>query len=235
MRQTTVQSFCFSGLDGIQLGMVIKQNTAPSTGEAAAIAGYWKKYEYSASILFQLMQDGALEAISIAEPAAGIFDDLVVHANGRIIATQVKSERSARYVSLGTELKGALIAEMAASWLALKKRFETGDVHLHYIFAGLFSTSDTVLATTTAKAARHSAAFAEFVSRAELDDNVIASLDRNKTLTDLQNRSGLNQSVFVDFLRHLELKDERTLHANAIGRFDRKDRSKSRSDPDSAS
>jgi len=112
--------------------MMTKQNRAPSTGEVTAITGYWKQYEYSACVLFRLMQDGALEAISIAEPAAGIFDDLVLHTEGRVIATQVKSKKSATYVSLGTELKGTLIAEMAASWLTLKERFETGNVHLCY-------------------------------------------------------------------------------------------------------
>ena len=73
--------------------MMTKQNRAPSTGEVTAITGYWKQYEYSACVLFRLMQDGALEAISIAEPAAGIFDDLVLHTEGRVIATQVKSKK----------------------------------------------------------------------------------------------------------------------------------------------
>lgn len=206
--------------------MVTKQNKAPSTGEAAAVTGYWKQYEYSASVLFRLMQDGALEAISIAEPAAGIFDDLVLHAEGSVIATQVKSERSATYVSLGTELKGTLIAEMAASWLALKQRFETDNVHLRYIFAGLFSTSDIALANTNSTGARHSAAFADFISRAELDDDSIARSIWSDTLADLQTQSGLDQMAFLDFLKHLELKDERALQANAIAIIDPADRPK---------
>lgn len=206
--------------------MGTNQNKASSTGETNAITGYWKQYEYSASVLFRHMQDGALEAISIAEPAAGIFDDLVLHAEGRVIATQVKSEKSATYVSLGTELKGALIAEMAASWLALKERFQTGNVHLRYIFAGLFSTSDTALANTNAEGARHSAAFADFISRAELDDDAIESSIWRDALTDLRTRSGLNQSAFLEFLQHLELKDERALQANAIANFAPADRPK---------
>jgi hypothetical protein len=172
------------------------------------------------------MQDGALEAISIAEPASGIFDDLVLHAEGRVVATQVKSEKSATYVSLGTELKGDLIAEMAASWLALKERFQTDNVHLRYIFAGLFSTSDTALANTNAEGARHSAAFADFISRTELDDDAIASSIWRDALTDLQSRSGLDQSAFLEFLQHLELKDERALQANAMANFAPADRSK---------
>ncbi|RWN97948.1 ATP-binding protein [Mesorhizobium sp.] len=203
-----------------------KQNKAPSTGETTAITGYWKQYEYSASVLFRLMQDGALEAISIAEPAAGIFDDLVLHAEGRVVATQVKSEKSATYVSLGTELKGALIAEMAASWLAMKERFQTGSVHLRYIFAGLFSTSDTALANANAEGARHSAAFADFISRAELDDDAIANTIWSDALADLRTRAGLDQSAFLEFLQHLELKDERALQANAIANFDPADRTK---------
>ncbi|NTF08895.1 ATP-binding protein [Agrobacterium rubi] len=202
------------------------ENKAPSTGEANAITGYGKQYEYSASVLFRHMQDGALEAISIAEPAAGIFDDLVFHAEGRVIATQIKSEKNAKYVSLGTELKGTLIAEMAASWLSLKERFQTENVHLRYIFAGLFSASDTALANTNAEGARHSSAFADFISRAELDHDAIASSIWSDAVTDLRIRSGLDESAFLHFLQHLELKDERALQANAIANFAPTDRSR---------
>jgi hypothetical protein len=38
--------------------------------EVAAITGYMKQYEYSASIFFLHMQDGIFEAISISEPSA---------------------------------------------------------------------------------------------------------------------------------------------------------------------
>jgi hypothetical protein len=172
------------------------------------------------------MQDGTLEAISIAEPSAGIFDDLVLHSEGRVVATQVKSEKSATYVSLGTEFKGALIAEMTASWLALKERFQTSNVQLRYVFAGLFSTSDTVLANTNAEGARHSAAFADFISHAELNEDSIACSIWRDALTELQTRSGLSQSAFLEFLQHLELKDERALQANAIANFAPENRSK---------
>ncbi len=206
--------------------MVTKKNRAQSTGETTAITGYWKQYEYSACVLYKLMQDGLLNAISIAEPAACIFDDLVLHTNGGILATQVKSEKSATYVSLRTELKDSLIAEMATSWLSLKERVETGEVNLRYIFAGLFSTSDTALANSNAQGARHSAAFADFISRTELCDDVIASSVWSDTLTDLRIRSGLDQLDFLEFLNHLDLKDERELQANALSNFGPIDRSK---------
>ena len=206
--------------------MVTKKNRAQSTGETTAITGYWKQYEYSACVLYKLMQDGLLNAISIAEPAACIFDDLVLHTNGGILATQVKSEKSATYVSLRTELKDSLIAEMATSWLSLKERVETGEVNLRYIFAGLFSTSDTALANSNAQGARHSAAFADFISRTELCDDVIASSVWSDTLTDLRIRSSLDQLDFLEFLNHLDLKDERELQANALSNFGPIDRSK---------
>jgi GTPase SAR1 family protein len=206
--------------------MMKEQSKAPSTGEVAAITGYLNQYEYSASVLFRLMQDGELEAISIAEPAAGIFDDLIVHAKGKILATQVKSEKSARYVSLGTELKGALIAEMATSWLNLRKRFPAVSVHLCYIFAGLFNTSDTALANTDAKGARHSAAFADFISRDNIDDDSINRSIWTAAVNDLQALSGLDPSAFLEFLQHLKLRDERELNANRIANFDPADRSR---------
>lgn len=172
------------------------------------------------------MQDGVLEAISIAEPAAGIFDDSVLHTEGRVIATQVKSEKNATYVSLATQLNGTLIAEMASSWRALKERFDTSDVDLRYIFAGFFSNSDTALANTNAHGARHSAAFADFISRTEFGDNAVTNSIWSDTLTDLQARSGLDQPTFLEFLGHLELRDERELQANAIANFNPADRPK---------
>lgn len=196
----------------------------PATGETNAITGFWTQYEYSASVIFRLMQEGILEAIYVSDPTAGIFDDLVVHAKGELQATQVKSEKSATYVSLATELKGSKIRDMAGSWLALRRQYQTDNVRLRYIFPGLLSTGDTALANAGTSGARHSAAFAEFVSRNDLSQEVIAQSIWSDSLAAFQERSGLEVADFIAFLRQLELKDERELLAQRLETFQPADR-----------
>ncbi|TWT02929.1 ATP-binding protein [Reyranella sp. CPCC 100927] len=203
-----------------------RQNKASSFGEVSAITGYWKQYEYSSSVLFRLMQDGTLEAISVSEPSAGIFDDLVIHVQGRVLATQVKSARDATYVSLATEFKGLLIKAMAESWLGLQQRYDADAVRLRYIFPGFFSTSDTALANASTSGARHSAEFARFVSRDDLTSEMIETSIWRDALTDLQVRSGLDRASFVRFLCDLDLKDERELQASSIATFQPAEREK---------
>lgn len=211
-------------LIGKCLSIVVKQTKAPSSGEANAISGYWKQYEYSASVIFRLMQNGVLEAVSISDPAAGIFDDLVVHTKGVIQAIQVKTEKNATYVSLATELKDDKIKAMADAWSGLRTRYGTEDVRLRYIFPGLFSKNDTALASGGTSGARHSAEFAAFVSNRDLSKELIEQSIWSTTLADLQARSGLGEEDFIKFLCHLEFSDERELLANRLETFQPADR-----------
>jgi len=65
------------------------RNQNSAQGEVNAIRGYRNQYEYSACSIFHLMQNGGLEWISISDPDAGFFDDLVVKTSGTVIATQI--------------------------------------------------------------------------------------------------------------------------------------------------
>lgn len=206
--------------------MVKSPKKSSASGEVSAITGYLRQYEYSASVLYGLMQEGALEAITLADPSAGIFDDLVVHTNGEVQATQVKSQKDASYVSLGTELKAPFLRAMAESWLKLEQKFGVGRVRLRYIFAGYFSTSDTTLANANANGARHSAEFARFISQDDLSLAVMQSSIWSAKLAELQALSGLDATTFMRFVDNLDLKDEREIQENRINVFPIRERSK---------
>lgn len=206
--------------------MVKSAKKTSASGEISAITGYFRQYEYSACVLYGLMQDGTLEAITLADPSAGIFDDLVVHTNGKVRATQIKSQRDASYVSLGTELKGPLVRAMAKSWLELEQKFGVGTVRLRYIFAGYLSTSDTSLANASATGARHSAEFARFVSREDLSPAIVQSSIWSAKLAELEGLSGLDAATFMRFVNDLDLKDERELQQNRIDVFPARERAK---------
>jgi hypothetical protein len=197
-----------------------------ASGEVSAITGYLKQYEYSACILYRLMQESALEAITLSDPAAGMFDDLVVHSKGVVYATQVKSQRDASYASLGTELKANLVRSMALSWLALEQQFGKGSVRLRYIFPGYFSTSDTSLANTGASGPRHSAEFARFLSRDDLTTAILATSVWSTKVAEIERLSGLAALDFLRFVNNLKLEDERDLQRNRVDNFHYTDRGK---------
>jgi hypothetical protein len=206
--------------------MVKSPKKTSASGEVAATTGYLKQYEYSACVLYSLMQDGALEGITVSDPSAGMFDDLVVHTNGQVRATQVKSQKDASYISLGTELKGSVVEAMAKSWLALEQKFGVGTIRLRYIFAGYFSTSDISLANAGASGARHSAEFARFTSRHDLSRAIMQSSVWGAKLAELEKFSGLDAATFMRFFNDLDLKDERELQRNRIDVFPARERAK---------
>ena len=50
----------------------------PASGERAAVRGFRRQYEYSACMIYKLMQDNAFEWLSVSDDDAGIFDDLLL-------------------------------------------------------------------------------------------------------------------------------------------------------------
>ena len=96
----------------------------PASGEESAIRGYFVQYEFSATTLLRLMQDNRLDAISVCDRTAGIFDDLVVFSGNDLLAHQVKSQTFPEPFRLKTELIGnRLIEDIAKSWTSLRGEY----------------------------------------------------------------------------------------------------------------
>jgi hypothetical protein len=200
--------------------LMAKVKKSAASGEQSAIAGYQKQYEYSACEIYRLMQEGTLRGVTISDPHAGIFDDLVLHVGQEIRASQIKSEQDPTSIALNTELiKNELIKEIAASRHLLCTRFPDAKVKLRYVFGGFFSTSDKALANDDVKAPKHSAEFARFLRREDFTPEVLKDSAWSESLATLQTLSGLNDKDFVALLNDLELLDYRELARNRIDNF----------------
>ncbi|TDX61127.1 AAA ATPase-like protein [Methylosinus sp. sav-2] len=195
-----------------------KKNSA--AGEQTAIVGYFKQYEYSACEIFRVMNDGTFRGITISEPEAGIFDDLVLHAGEAVVATQVKSQEDVQSVALNTALiSNALIKDIAASWARLKARFTDRPVKLRYIFGGYFSQNDTALANTGSNQKKHSAEFARFVAHDDLTVAELKAAPWSAKLEEMRALTGQSEDEFCAFLNALELLDHGELMRNRASNF----------------
>ncbi|MEO1193549.1 MAG: hypothetical protein AAFY02_17440 [Pseudomonadota bacterium] len=203
-----------------------KQITKTSAaGEIAAIRGYTKQYEYSACELYRLMYDARLDFLSIADPHAGIVDDLVISCEGSVRATQIKTQTYQKPIALNTQLIGnKIINDLVDSWTSLESAYGEGNVRVRYVFGGFFSTSDKSLGNGEDENPVHSARFAEYLQTTKFDLQELESSRWSNKLSELRILSALNHDQFVRFLNCLEVLDCRELEKNKIVQFPNSER-----------
>jgi hypothetical protein len=194
-------------------------------GEQTAIGGFQKQYEYAACEIYRHMQDGTLRGITLSEPKAGIFDDLILHVRNEVNAIQIKTEHAVQSVALYTQLK-PLIKDIVDSWQAIRHLFPQSRTKLKYIFGGYFSTGDKALANRNSTGAQHSAEFARFLLRNDLTFETIQSSLWSKSLNEFQVLSGLDDDSFYAFLNDIELFDYTERTRNRIENFPPSERGK---------
>jgi hypothetical protein len=199
--------------------MTDKRTTPSAEGEANAIGGYWKQYEYSATCIYRAMREGSLEGLWISDLAAGLFDDVVIEMSEHVVAVQVKSTRASKYINLATELTPTFVHKLAESWVSLRLKHPDRTLRVRYVFPALFSDQDTALSSLTADGRKDSAAFAEFVS-GRIDPASAASSIWADKFEKLERASGLSSDDFWRFMAALELRDERELLKNRIENFE---------------
>ena len=189
-----------------------------ASGEQASTQGYWNQHEYTAVYLYRLMEKGIFEGLCLSLPEAGIFDDLVILSESCVKAIQIKSTQNPKYVLLDTALKPNLIKSMADAWKQLKAKFKR-EIHLTYIFPGLFSSDDTKLGNTSSSETRHSAEFARFISRNDLTPEIIQLSIWSDRISKLKENSQLDDKEFFEFIAGLSLKDKSELDEHKIKLF----------------
>lgn len=70
------------------------RKTPPGQGERWAIGGYQHQYQAAAQLIYPALADGSLEWIGLADPQAGIVDDLLLGlTNGVVVGHQFKSSQ----------------------------------------------------------------------------------------------------------------------------------------------
>lgn len=200
--------------------MTKKARRASALGEVTAVRGFVKQYEYSACAIYDLMQAGKLDWISICDPNAGILDDLLVSTRGQIIATQVKSQSDVKPVSLRTELiTNKLSKDIADAWISLEALHGKNNVCARFVFGGYFSTSDKSLKNTSAPGKATSAEFVRLINKSNFTTETINESDWSEKLAELQGICKLKDKDFPRFLNCLELYDCRELTRRCIDSY----------------
>jgi len=185
-----------------------KRTRSSGEGEIAAVRGFTKQYEYSACVIYNAMQEGIFDAIYLANPEAGLLDDLLLESKGVLQATQIKTETNASSVALSSQLiSSKLISEIVASWLSLEAGHGAGNVRANYIFGGYFSSSDYALANDGSEGPRHSAAFVDFINRDKLTREEISASRWSSKLEEMRELCGLTEEDFIRFLNCFRLCD----------------------------
>jgi hypothetical protein len=177
----------------------------PGEGERAARRGYVHQDRSSARLLYEAIADRSLCWIGLADRSAGVADDLVLGLADAIVAHQFK--RSARPTGIGlTALllgTGCAIAELAASYLVLRRQFPGLSVRLRYLTNDYPSVNDRLVDGDEASS---TAAF--LAVRAEQPERTLAEwrTSRWRPLIDrLVSASGLFDVEFERFWLDFEL------------------------------
>ena len=101
----------------------------PGEGERRAIRGYVPQYDLAGRLIYEGIASGELRWISLADPLAGKFDDVVLGFEGLVVGYQVKTRRDPDKFRLNTLLFGAenLWVAMVDAW----KRLHLGRINVH--------------------------------------------------------------------------------------------------------
>lgn len=178
--------------------------TPPAEGERRAQRGYSRQYESSAAAIYAALERGELEWVGLADPAAGIADDLLLGAGGCVVGHQFKSSQFPGTFRLGTLLLGAegLLQPLVVAWRSLKQQYPDKAVEICLVTNDYPSTSDALIGGTPG----HSAAF--LGERAVNPKRTLSEWRATKWqpfIDRLSAASGLDESSFETFLHEFQL------------------------------
>ena len=199
------------------------KHRSPASGEKSAIRGYLTQYEFSAVVIFRLMQSRQLNAVAICNQNAGIFDDILLFTDSAIVGYQIKSARYARNFRLETELlKNDLITQIANSWLNIRSSYPAHSIQIQYIFPGFPSIHDNLVGSKQVQGHTHSAAFAEYVNQYTVytKEHLTNHAKWGPFVTRLRLQSDISEDDFDDMMRSIQLLDSHEIARNEINNFD---------------
>jgi hypothetical protein len=120
----------------------MKKKRNPAFGERAAISGYLPQFELFAYYVYKNLINNQLEWIKIADPEAGILDDIQYSTHTEIHAFQIKWTNADATISFSTFKK--LVSQIATSWQHIKLQNPEKKVYPHLITAKQLSQHDSV-------------------------------------------------------------------------------------------
>jgi energy-coupling factor transporter ATP-binding protein EcfA2 len=106
--------------------------------------GYVPQFELATRLAYEGLAAGNLLWLGLADPAAGIFDDIVLGFQNHVIGYQVKSRRDPESFRIGTLLLGSsnLWKDLVQSWIKLRREHVGARVEVCYATDDYADTSD---------------------------------------------------------------------------------------------
>ena len=123
------------------------RKTAPGEGERNARRGYVHQDRASARLIYEALADRSLRWVGLADREAGVADDLVLGLADAVVAHQFKRTRWPSALGLTALLLGkeSVVADLAASYEALRRQFSETVVRLRYLTNHYPSTGDRLI------------------------------------------------------------------------------------------
>lgn len=200
----------------------------PAWGERDAQTGYYPQYKLSAAILVRAIRRTDLHWIALADPKAGRVDDFQIATAETIDAYQFKWSRYAgnfSYNDLTKERGGApsLIRQLAHGWTTLREQNPGFRVVVHLVTNDHPSTSDKPPVGESVPKPRHFSAFVEQVWKplASGKFNSVSETPESWRVAwaELVDASGLDEAVFLLFLKDCKLEFGERLQAAESGQL----------------
>ncbi|QPC89765.1 ATP-binding protein [Mesorhizobium sp. INR15] len=184
-----------------------KATIPPGEGERRAMRGYVPQYELAARLIYKALAAGTLRWVGLADPKAGVFDDLLLGYEDSVVGYQVKSAKSPDTFRLRTLFFGAeeLWPSIVSSWKKLRAEHSASRVELRFATDHFLDTTDNLNGTGQERVS--SAAF----QRANERYRDIWTLKQWRAspfapfLTELYEASGLSEGEFSQLWRGLAL------------------------------
>lgn len=113
-------------------------NKIPADGERAARIGYEAQDKRAANLIYNILVEGRLEWLKIADPKAGRIDDIqIATTDGELHAFQVKWAETAQTITFAEITRSgkvpSLIAQLADGWRRLKTQHPDKRIFVHLI------------------------------------------------------------------------------------------------------
>ncbi len=179
----------------------------PGEGERRALSGYVPQWEFASRLVYESLAAGTLRWIGLADPKAGIFDDILLGSEGRVTGYQVKCTKKPETFRLRTLLLGAadLWSSVVDAWQKLRKQHPDCTIELVYATDNFLDNADALI-----EAGEQVASSAAF-QRAQERYREVWTLEQwrhsafEPFVTELQTASGLTDDEFVLLWRGFSL------------------------------
>ena len=184
---------------------MINKNGSPADGERTARFGYVMQDRSSARLIYESLIQRKLEWVGLADPQAGVADDLVIGENGSVVGYQFKHTTDPSPIGITALLLGeaSYIEKLAHAFSALSRQFVGSKIIIRYLTMDVATDNDRLISDIpSSSTAKFLAQWEE--KRLQPISKWLQS-DWKPLIEALRTKSGLGDKDFEQFFRSLEL------------------------------